>query len=399
MRRLLTALALVAILFAACSATPSHPHASGSTSTTTTPVASTTTAPVTPTTKPVSSPSTVVEDLTWISPTHGWALVDDEHCGQATCTEVLMTTNGGAAWSPVGPIAAPTGSCSGCGLVGVTHIRFANNLDGYAFGPQLYVTTDGGVTWTPQNGPYVTALEPAGTNVMRVSFTHTGCPGPCDLTVQLAPAGSTAWQSLTAPFQGDAVQLVRQASDAYVAVFENPAGGGDARTTLMMSQDDGTTWGERADPCDEVGGDEFDTVAINAAPQSVLVAICRNRTQPQQAYVAVSTDSGAVFTAQSVVPQSALFGTIAATSASTIFLGTAGSQGTGSAQWLLLASTDGGHTWQTVVSEKGQLQPFYPTDPFLGFENSTVGRWVGYPYHLWETTDGGVNWVKQPIES
>jgi photosystem II stability/assembly factor-like uncharacterized protein len=394
-RRLFPALVLVAVLLAACSGKAPNPHATGPTSTTTTLVVPTTTTPVT---KPVTTTAgNVVEDLTWISPTHGWALADDEHCGQATCTEVLTTTNGGSAWSPVGSIAAPSGNCSGCGLVGVSHIRFANNLDGYAFGPQLYVTTDGGVTWTQQSGPYVTALEPAGTNVMRVSFTHTGCPGPCDLTVQSAPAGSSAWQSLTAPFQGDAVQLVRQGSEAYVAVYGNPAGGGDARTTLMLSQDGGTTWGQRADPCDNVGGDEFDTVAINAAPQSVLVALCRDRFQSQRAYVAVSTDSGVVFAGQSVVSVPAFLGSIAATNASTIFLGTAGSPGTGSTQWVLLASTDGGHSWQTAVSETGQAQLFFPTEPFLGFENTTVGRWVGEPYHLWETTDGGVHWIKPAI--
>jgi photosystem II stability/assembly factor-like uncharacterized protein len=49
------------------------------------------------------------------------------------------------------------------------------------------------------------------------------------------------------------------------------------------------------------------------------------------------------------------------------------------------------------VSETGQAQLFFPTEPFLGFENTTVGRWVGDPYHLWETTDGGVHWVKQAI--
>jgi photosystem II stability/assembly factor-like uncharacterized protein len=340
----------------------------------------------------------VVDDLTWISPSHGWALVDDGRCGQGTGTEVLTTTNGGAAWTPVGSIAARSGNCSGAGLVGVSHIRFANDLDGYAFGLQLYVTTDGGATWTQQNGPYVTALEPAGTNVMRISFTHTGCPGPCDFAVQSAPAGSDAWQSLTAPFSGDAVQLVRQGGDAYVAVFGNPAGGaGDAHTTLMMSQDGGVTWGERADPCDDVGGDEYDTVAISAAPQSVLVALCRDRFEARRAYVAVSTDSGAVFAGQSVVSEPVFLGTIAATSASTVFLGTAGSQGTGSAQWVLLVSTDGGSSWRTVVHETGQAQPYFPADPFLGFENATVGRWVGNPHHLWETTDGGVHWVEQAI--
>ena len=121
---------------------------------------------------------------------HGWALVGQGTCGQTTCADVLTTTDGGSVWHQIGSIAATLSDCVGCGTPGVSHIRFANDLDGYAFGPDLFVTTDGGVTWSQENGPYVAALEPAGGTVMRVAYTETGCPGPCDLTIQTAPAGS-----------------------------------------------------------------------------------------------------------------------------------------------------------------------------------------------------------------
>jgi hypothetical protein len=342
-------------------------------------------------------PGRLVDDLTWISPTQGWALVDTPTCGQPTCTEVLATTNGGGTWTQVGTIPAPS-NCTTCGLVGVSHIRFANALDGYAFGPGLFTSTDGGATWTQQSGPYVVALEPVGANVMRISYTRTGCPGPCDLSVQSAPVVSTAWQTLTGPFQADSVQLVRQGNEAYVAAYANPAGGvDDAHATLMLSQDGGTTWGERADPCGEVGGAEFDTTSIAAAPQGVLAALCVDRAQPTRAYVDVSTDSGVVFTAGSIVTAPGLLGSLAVTNASNLFVGTAGTAGTGPAQWVLLASQDGGQTWRRAVVQNGKVEPNFGAQTFLGFENSTVGRWVGYPYNIWETTDGGTQWVKQSI--
>jgi hypothetical protein len=53
--------------------------------------------------------------------------------------------------------------------------------------------------------------------------------------------------------------------------------------------------GERADPCGEVGGAEFDATAIAAAPQGVLAVLCDGRVQPSRAFVEVSTDSGVVF--------------------------------------------------------------------------------------------------------
>jgi len=393
-RRVIAALVLAVVVLSSCSA--SRPHAvgpGGGTTTTATP----TTEPVTTTTLP---PKLVVEDLTWISPDRGWALVQLSNCSQPTCTEVVLTTvNGGTNWTQVGTIPVP-GNCTACGPLGVAHIRFADALDGYAFGPAFFTTTDGGATWTQQAGPYVLALEPVGGNVLRISDTRTGCPGPCDLSVQSAPVGSSAWQTLHGPFQGDGVQLVRQANEVYVAVFANPAGGvDDAHATLMLSQDGGTTWGVRADPCGVVGGVEFDTSAIAAAPQGVLAALCVDRAQPTHAFVDVSTDSGVVFAAGSVLTNSGILGSLALTSASNIFVGSAGMPGKGSAQWVLMASHDGGQTWQQAVVQNGTSQPYFPARTFLGFENNQVGRWVGSPYAIWETTDGGAQWVRQSVAS
>jgi hypothetical protein len=392
MKRPIVALVLSALVLSSCAAA-SPPHATTTTVRTSPP----TTKPVTTTTQAPKGP--LIEDLTWISDTHGWALVETPNCGQTSCTQVLTTTNGGTNWTQVGTIGAPS-NCTSCGLLGVSHIRFANDLDGYAFGPSFFTTTDGGVTWTQQNGPYVVALEPVGANVMRISYTRTGCPGPCDLSVESAAVASTAWQTLTGPFQGDAVQLVRQADEAYVAVFANPAGGvDDAHATLMLSQDGGTTWGERSDPCGEVGGVEFDTTAIAAAPQGVVAALCVDRAQSTHAFVDVSTDSGVVFSAGSVLTDAGLLGSVALTSASNLFVGSAGMPGKGTAQWMLQASHDGGQTWQQAVVQSGKSQPSFPAETFLGFESGTVGRWVGYPYNIWETTNGGTQWVKQSVDS
>jgi hypothetical protein len=392
-KRVIAALVLAAVVLSSCSTAPHHPQ----TSTTTVRSSTPTTTPVTSTTPHQKGP--VVEDLTWDSPTHGWALVETPQCGQSSCTQVLTTTNGGTNWTQVGTV--PTASnCTICGPVGVTHIRFANDLDGYAFDPSFFTTTDGGTTWTQQIGPYVAALEPVGSNVMRVSFTKTGCPGPCDLTVQSAAVGSSTWQTLNGPFQGDRVQLVRQGDEAYVAVYGNPAGGvDDAHATLMLSQDGGTTWGARADPCGNVGGDEFDATALAAAPEGVVGALCVDRAQPTHAFVDISTDSGVVFAAGAVLTGSGILGSLALTSASNVFVGSAGGPGKGPAQWTLMASHDGGQTWQQAVTQSGTSQPYFPIQTFLGFENSEVGRWVGSPYAIWVTTDAGAHWAKQSVDS
>jgi photosystem II stability/assembly factor-like uncharacterized protein len=61
-----------------------------------------------------------------------------------------------------------------------------------------------------------------------------------------------------------------------------------------------------------------------------------------------------------------------------------------------MLSTDGGTHWSTVVSDREQLHPTTPNyGGYLGFQNSLVGRWVGYPHAIWTTTDGGRNWTQR----
>jgi photosystem II stability/assembly factor-like uncharacterized protein len=407
----LAALASLALLMAACTGASPPSHVTGRSNGTSTtaanavpttkaPASTTTTGPpVAPTTE-VAPPAPLVDDLTWVSDTHGWALVGQGTCGQTTCADVLTTTDGGSVWTQIGSIAAALSDCAGCGTPGVSHIRFANDLDGYAFGPDLFVTTDGGITWSQEDGRYVAALESAGSTVMRVAYTQADCPGPCDLTVQTAPAGTDVWRSLTTPFQGDAVQLVRQGpDDAYVAVFENPAGGAQsAHVTLMISDDAGATWSTRADPCVDVGRDEYDTSALAAAPGPALAVLCQDRMQSLNAYVAVSRDGGAEFAERPLIPAVSGSEELAMTSASSIFVAFSSPAGTGTTQYTLLSSDDGGGSWQQAArdTEESAGSPPPPDSTFLGFESSVVGRWVVGGDILWQTADGGGQWVRDP---
>jgi len=62
---------------------------------------------------------------------------------------------------------------------GVTRIRFATSLDGWIFGPELWATHDGGLTWARQSVPGVAgdspvaALETAGGKVHAALYDDT----------------------------------------------------------------------------------------------------------------------------------------------------------------------------------------------------------------------------------
>jgi hypothetical protein len=125
------------------------------------------------------------------------------HCGPPVaddCTSLAGTSDYGTSWYGVSaPVtAAPDGG------TGVSQLRFLNLSDGWAYGPALDTTADGGRTWTPVPtfGLRVTALEAAGDRAFVVLASCQGA-GPdyaADCTtfsLYSIVAGTTALQPVT----------------------------------------------------------------------------------------------------------------------------------------------------------------------------------------------------------
>ena len=148
----------------------------------------------------------------------------------------------------------------------------------------------------------------------------------------------------------------------------------------------------------DVGGDEYDTSALAAAPGPALAVLCQDRMQSLNAYVAVSRDGGAQFVQRPLIPAVSGSEELAMTSASSIFVAFSSSAGTGMTQYTLLSSDDGGGSWQQAASdtEESAGSPPPPDSTFLGFESAVVGRWVVGGDILWQTADGGGQWVRDP---
>ena len=125
-------------------------------------------------------------------------------CGTQTCTSVAGTATYGQSWYKVGAPAAGAPD----GGTGVSQVRFRNLLDGWAYGPQLFATHDGGQTWRPITdiGPgRVIDLATVGDQAFAVLATCSGA-GP-DFA-----ADCTSFRLLSSAISSDSWQAVPGAS-------------------------------------------------------------------------------------------------------------------------------------------------------------------------------------------
>ncbi len=352
---------------------------------------------------PTQLPATsFVVDLTWIDDHDGWALAAAPCGTDSYCPRLARTSDGGQTWEQ---LPNPPGTLqSGC-LPGdcVSYIRFASATIGYLFGPAFYTTGDGGLTWRAgvEDLP-VEAVEPGAGNVLRIVDNRIGCPGPCDRTVEAAVIGSSNWHPLLAlpfasiPTRQISAKVIRQGSQViYVPIFGDPgAGGGTQQAILFRSTDAGATWQQLTDPCGGSGATLKDAGDFAAGPGGFLVALRNPRAGAPPSFITTSSDRGSSWSQLRMLPGAAQ--NVAAASSSHLVATSGSTVGSGAATFMAWVSTDAGRNWQVAVADPEQLDPTTPPRTFLGFEDTLVGRWVGYPRAIWTTTDAGVHWVRRP---
>jgi photosystem II stability/assembly factor-like uncharacterized protein len=148
-----------AALAAGCSAAAPAPHvpagspragtsapAATATPAAASPAATSAAAPTVPAGGPVP-PGFEPVSMTFVSASEGWVL-GTAPCAVRPCTSIVRTTDGGASWTGIPAPIFPLASNGPAGLSpGLSYLRFANPLDGFAFGSQLWATHDGGATW------------------------------------------------------------------------------------------------------------------------------------------------------------------------------------------------------------------------------------------------------------
>ena len=317
--------------------------------------------------------------MTFVSADAGWVLGTGT-CTSGSCAAMARTSDGGTTWSPAPAPATAMAEGPGQATSGVSGLRFADLQDGWAYGPDLWVTHDGGTTWArvtipglPANAP-VFALETAG------GIVHAAVLDGGNFRVASSPVASDNWT--VSPVQVPvgagpvpAVQLVLSGAAGWLV--END------RTVVGGARLASGTWVAWTPPCADVVGPAF----LAASSPTELAAACDVGlwSNPTGDHLYVSHDGGSTFTPSGTAAPLTMAAMAAMASPSVVVVG--GSDATGS---VLVATTDAGRTWSVVARlPAGQIAD-------LGFTTATQGVVIvggaGASASLLMTRDGGQTW-------
>jgi hypothetical protein len=383
----LLALALVVGVLAGCGQTPAQPTAARSGS----PHASSSASARTPPASPLASPSAATvtgppgapvparfepQSVTFVSASEGWVL-GTAPCAAKPCTSVVRTLNGGRTWQG---IPAPVAALSNLGQGrGVGALRFADSLDGFAYRPDLYVTHNGGSTWNRVRLPGTIGDLEAAHGVVYAAVRGSGGRE----RIYRTPAGSNQWSRVAGLPVGPA----------------GPSGGlpGPGTITLhgsaawifigghLYATQTGASWAQKPVPCGTFGVDSL--AAYNT--QQVTLLCAGQAGAGSSTKVAYSSHNGGTsFTRAGQAPPGGIGGALAQPRPAHVFIAT-----NSGATWIY-ASSNGGQTWQTVLTlpDGGAgLSDF-------GFTTATQGVAIeGRPdigSHLYMTRDSGRIWSR-----
>jgi hypothetical protein len=338
--------------------------------------------------------------VTFVSPSDGWVL-GTAPCAAGSCLSLARTYDAGHTWSPVQAPAA--GSVAGVMPVDMS-VRFADVRDGWVYvtnpsaGPgssRLWATHDWGESWHQVQlfaGGTIEGLEAAD------HLVQLAVPSETDGSIHLeaSPVGVDDWTDVHTGVGSGAGpvpsgELVLQGTSGWLLQNDRTVVGGVRSTGAGR-------WSAWTPPCTKANG----SAALAASSSTDLVAVCNEGlwgrpgnlppgkwSPPYPQWIFRSTDGGASF--QAVKPLPAGFSASAVTtSPSPATVVVAGSTGGKAA---MLASFDGGLTWQSAYRGSGSADwkdlGFTTTEQGVAVDAGPSGS------VLLMTRDSGRSW--QPV--
>ena len=340
--------------------------------------------------------------VTFVGTRTGWVIgqgLTPGHCATQFCTSVARTDDAGRTWTGVpAPMAGPAD-----GATGLSQIRFLDLKDGWAYGPQLFVTHTGGQTWAPVDtgGLRVTDLETVGNRVFALWASCTG-NGPAygvnctRFTLYSAPADGGSWApvgtsttGLTDGQASEAAELVLTGSRGYLlapggALYAGPVDGSGPWARVSSLVTSCPIGAARADgqPTGALLG------AVNAQELILACASASSGTNPsvstQQKFIYSSPNGGVSWLQMGTAPAAGVAFSLAASPSESVMLAT--DQGIellpkGEIDWQMAslrgAGPAGGFGYVGMTTDEQGIA--LPADPSAGT--------------VWFTFDGGQTWT------
>jgi hypothetical protein len=314
-----------------------------------------------------------VASMTFVSASDGWVLGTTKTCAHAPCTSVLRTTTGGRSW--VGIPAPKFKLARFSSQAGLVRLRFADSLDGFAYGSQLWVTHNGGSSWYRVRAlpSYITDLEASAGKVYAVSRNSRSGRQ----TVYSSPAGTDSWRRVAG------LPVIRGFSGLGTITLHGTAGWIILGGRVYATQN-GSSWVKEPFRCPT----HFSIDSVGAYSTHQITVLCSGLAGlgNTQKIVYASSNGGATFTKRGTPPSGGDGGLLAQPTLRHVFVAS------WSAATFVYKSTNGGRTWH---------QNLFLPDAGLGwndfgFTTATQGVGVeGNPTlgsHLWITYNSGHTW-------
>ena len=240
----------------------------------------------------------------FVSSSEGYLLgitLSDCAAGASSKIAARKTADGGLRWTALPAPPVPWGGVApdGSGRIpadGVTSVLFADARDGWAYGPGLWATHDGGATWhrVGTQGRAVQSMAVTGGQVIAslesCDPVDASCDGPQTWVVETSPAGRDAWRPV--PGTAGGTEVTAQASAGYAVAAATVTGlagtGRPTEATLLTGPADGSArWVSRPVPCQQ------GAIALTAVTATRLLLACAQLgMHPATTYLYSSSDAG-----------------------------------------------------------------------------------------------------------
>jgi len=325
----------------------------------------------------------------------------------ADCTSLAGTSDYGQTW--YGVSAPVTGGPAGS--AGVSRLRFLDARNGWAFGPELWVTHDGGAHWAQEStyGLRVTSLETAGD---RAFALFASCAGNnADFAAQCASfrifsshATSDSWQPV--PGAASDLKAAGNAASPSLVLAAGPVADPAAGTGYLLAPSGavlsgpltGAPWTAAGQaPCRSTVAPRSGRTAgvmLTAGSNELFVACTSAAAPGSRLYmktVYASADGGKTWQQAGAVQGPGIATSLAAAQGGLVVLATT---------TCIDVSADGGATWRQVYAGPPGAAAGLRGFSYVGMTDQQHGVAVPADAGLHEvfiTVDGGSHWHRSVI--